>query len=81
MAKPKIKLELESRMTREELYDILKDIVFDIRIDDITYSKEYIDNLIETHNHDTMYLTIEQYELSNNNDWGTLFDDYDIENL
>lgn len=75
MAKPKIKIDIENRISKDEVYKVLKEILNDVSLNGITYSREEIDDLINTHNHDDLYVTREQLQMISNNDWGGLFDD------
>lgn len=75
MAKPKLKQEIDDRITRSELYEVLKDLLSDVTLNDYSYSKKQIDELITGHSHDHQYVTLEQFALFDNDDFGPLFDD------
>lgn len=78
MAKPKLKKDLEEKISREEIFNDIKNIVLEVLnemgVNSVYYTREEIDDMMKSHIHSD-YITREEMIEVSNTDYGGLFDE------
>lgn len=80
MAKPKLKKDLEEKISRDEIFNDVRNLVLEalneMGVNSVYYTREEIDDMMKSHLHGD-YVTKEDMIEINSNDYGGLFDEVD----